>query len=366
MPKLDALLQMSRHYGSNSDYVLAGGGNTSLKIDDILFVKASGTTLATIEEDGFVAIDRHRLQQMWKKQYSPDSARRESEVLADLMASRIEGQTGRPSVETALHDLMEYRLVLHLHPALLNGLTCSLNNRSWVEKNLGEEAVWLDATKPGYLLAAACRTLLETAKARSGKCPQTLLIENHGVFFAADHLDDMAVLVDGLMGKIRKAVNIHPDFTPVPSRRDIEPILRQIHAVSPDTSIVFDANRGIRALSDYSGGEPEIRFPFTPDHIVYCGPYPLYTNEDRLTEDFRKFVQTHGFPPKAILVRDAGLFALGKNEKMALLSRDLFLDEIKILAYSKNFGGPRFMTPEDIDFIIHWEVENYRVKATQK
>jgi rhamnose utilization protein RhaD (predicted bifunctional aldolase and dehydrogenase) len=66
------------------------------------------------------------------------------------------------------------------------------------------------------------------------------------------------------------------------------------------------------------------------------------------------------------LIKGFGLFALGKNEKMATLARELFIDQVKILAYSKNFGGPRFMTPDDIDFILHWEVENYRVQVTQK
>jgi len=365
MSLLSQLIQMSRNYGSNPDYVLAGGGNTSLKEGNILFVKASGTTLATIDETGFVVMNRDLLQQMWAKTYSQDSAIREAEVLQDLLASRLAGQLGRPSVETALHDLMEYRFVLHLHPALVNGVTCSQKDQSWVRKNFNDDVIWLDATKPGYLLAAVCRTLFETYKTKFGKPAQILLIENHGVFFGANTLEEMDDLVDGLMDRIRRDTVIIPDFTFVPSLENIDDIKKIILSISPDSTIVHESNQAIRALSDGSSEAMQIRSPFTPDHIVYCGPYPLHTTKDDLRQDYHTFVQTYGFPPKVILVRAAGLFAIGKNMKMATLSKELFLDEIKILTYSKNFGGPRFMTPEDIDFIIHWEVENYRVKATQ-
>ena len=46
--ELTALADMSNLYGSNPEFVLAGGGNTSYKNEDWLFVKGSGTALATI------------------------------------------------------------------------------------------------------------------------------------------------------------------------------------------------------------------------------------------------------------------------------------------------------------------------------
>ena len=46
---LSILVKMSNTYGSNPAYVLAGGGNTSVKDDTTLYVKGSGTQLATIK-----------------------------------------------------------------------------------------------------------------------------------------------------------------------------------------------------------------------------------------------------------------------------------------------------------------------------
>ena len=70
---LDALIKMSNTYGQNPEYVLAGGGNTSFKDDSTLYVKGSGTSLATITEDGFVALDRTKLNAMMEKEYSKEN-----------------------------------------------------------------------------------------------------------------------------------------------------------------------------------------------------------------------------------------------------------------------------------------------------
>jgi rhamnose utilization protein RhaD (predicted bifunctional aldolase and dehydrogenase) len=55
---LSTLVKMSNTYGSNPAYVLAGGGNTSVKDDTTLYVKGSGTQLATIKAEEFVKMDR--------------------------------------------------------------------------------------------------------------------------------------------------------------------------------------------------------------------------------------------------------------------------------------------------------------------
>jgi len=118
---LDPIVQLSRRYGANPEYVLAGGGNTSQKEAEVIAVKASGTSLATIDEDGFVLLSMPQLLALFNTQFSADPAVREKEVLDKLLAARLPGQTKRPSVETLLHALFPYAFVVHLHPALVNG-----------------------------------------------------------------------------------------------------------------------------------------------------------------------------------------------------------------------------------------------------
>ena len=61
---IQQLIDISRKYGADDRFVIAGGGNTSYKDAERLWVKASGHALATIGEDGFAVLDRSRLNPM--------------------------------------------------------------------------------------------------------------------------------------------------------------------------------------------------------------------------------------------------------------------------------------------------------------
>ena len=121
---LEMLASMSNRYGSDADYVLAGGGNTSYKDDKYLYIKGSGTSLATIKPEEFVKLTRSKLDKMLTKKYPDDEVKREAEVLSDMMDARVKGENRRPSVETLLHNLFPQKYVLHVHPSMVNGLTC--------------------------------------------------------------------------------------------------------------------------------------------------------------------------------------------------------------------------------------------------
>ena len=126
MNAIEQLVVISRKYGADSRFVIAGGGNTSFKTADKLWVKASGHALATIGEDGFAVLDRSKLAPMGTKVYSTDVVEREAQVKEDLASANLT-KDRRPSVETSLHNCIDYAFVVHLHPTLVNGLMCSVN-----------------------------------------------------------------------------------------------------------------------------------------------------------------------------------------------------------------------------------------------
>ena len=80
---LNTLCSFSHRYGACADYVLAGGGNTSCKDENYLYIKGSGTALATIEPAGFVRMERAKLADMLTKAYPANEDEREAAVLAD-------------------------------------------------------------------------------------------------------------------------------------------------------------------------------------------------------------------------------------------------------------------------------------------
>jgi len=156
--QLQELIAISQAFGRDPEFVLAGGGNTSFKTDRHLLIKASGSSLADAGPGSFVRLDRRRLSAVWQRSYSEEPDRREAEVLADLMAAREAGQEAlRPSVETSLHDLLCEPYVVHTHPTIVNGLTCSRDGESVAARLFGERALWVPSVNPGYTLAAAVR-----------------------------------------------------------------------------------------------------------------------------------------------------------------------------------------------------------------
>ena len=71
-PEIIELIEISKYYGTNKDFVIAGGGNTSFKNDETIWIKASGQSLALLNEDGLVALNRQKLQTISTSTYSDD------------------------------------------------------------------------------------------------------------------------------------------------------------------------------------------------------------------------------------------------------------------------------------------------------
>ena len=131
---MNTLIDLSRKYGADPDYVLAGGGNTSWKSNDLMVVKASGTELGTITKEGFVTLSMDKLRTIRETTYPDNREEREERALEDLMNSRLPDQKGRPSVESLLHAIIPDKYVVHTHPAIVNGLTCSQEGKEKAEK----------------------------------------------------------------------------------------------------------------------------------------------------------------------------------------------------------------------------------------
>ena len=202
---LEKLIALSHSYGVDTEYVIAGGGNTSWKNDLFMYVKGSGTELGTIQAEGFVKVDLARLDQIWSRSYSDDTDTREEEVLADLMASRYPTEGAkRPSVETLLHALLPFSYVVHTHPALVNGITCSRKGEEAVWKLFGGSAIWVPVTNPGYILAREVKEKIEKHMEEGYDFPQVIFLQNHGVFVSASTEEEIDSIYKKMFNAIKK------------------------------------------------------------------------------------------------------------------------------------------------------------------
>jgi Uncharacterized conserved protein len=368
---LEILSKLSNKYGADDNFVLAGGGNTSYKNEAELYIKGSGTSLATITADGFVRMDRAKLAEIWTKNYSADADEREAQVLADLMNAKFPGEEKkRPSVETLLHNLFEQKYVLHGHPALVNGVTCAVDGEK-VAAELFPEAVWVGEAEPGYKLAKLCKDKMDAYKKESGIFPSLLILQNHGIFFASDVAEGLDVLVDDVMGKIMARAAVRPDFTPVEADKaaaaKVAPVLRMCYSAIGAASVKLTANVDVMKYAASKEKFDEIAVSLSPDHIVYCKAEPLFISSceaDDIISAFNGFVAAKRYMPKVVFVKGVGMFTIGNTKSEAETAAQVWLDVLKIKAYSQSFGGLKPMTQYFIDFIVNWEVESYRSKVS--
>ena len=199
MNLLDVITQLSHEFGT-PDFVKGGGGNTSAKNAETLWVKPSGTTLAGLTPQTFVALDRAKLATLYTVAIPPDSHARES-LVKDLMAAAVQpGSTGRPSVEAPLHDILSGALVVHTHPPLVNGLTCAKHGAAACAR-LFPDALWIPYVDPGFTLCMEVRRRLRGQR--------VVILENHGIFVAGDTADEIRTtyrrVLDALRAEYKQA-----------------------------------------------------------------------------------------------------------------------------------------------------------------
>lgn len=371
---LETLIEISRRYGADPDYVLAGGGNTSLKDGDVIAVKASGALLGIIDENGFVQLSLSKLRALFDMALPSDSEAREKIVLEKLLEARLPGQTRRPSVETLLHALFPYRFVIHLHPALVNGMLCSRQALSAAETLFRNEASVLPYITPGYILADAVRRVFEHRTSSGMSPPKILFLQNHGVFVAEDSVEEIEALYAHIFETLKAKVQPLPEegLRGGPAR-GYEAAIAAVAEKAVETAATkfnvrffFTSN----SLIGHFLASPEafvpLSSPFTPDHIVYAGAWPLFANisevqsSEHLISKIDEFRIHHQEMPKIIAVQNLGIFGLGQDESAAKRACELFGDAAKIAWYARSFGGVHPMQPADIEFIRSWEVEKYR------
>ena len=398
MKQIEDLIAISRKFGQDSRFVIAGGGNTSYKNEEKLWVKASGHALATITEDGFAVLDRALLNEMGEKAYSQDTAVREEQVKNDLAVACVT-KDRRPSVETSLHNCMGFAFVVHLHPTLVNGLMCSVNAEA-VCREMFPDALYIEYTDPGYTLFKKVYDRIKAYKAANGKEPQVIFLQNHGIFVGADTTAEIEGIYSEVLGKIEaKAAALPQGEAVIPDNvTDIVPAIRQMLSrsgrgvktlkVTKNALVEYFIGASAGSATDEISSEAaadgslnlskrpapagfdKIAKPFTPDIIVYCKSSYIFIDAESDEEILKQaesrieaFTAEKGYTPKVLLIKGIGLIAVGDNSKNAQIITDVFTDAMKVAFYAQSFGGEHPMEQAWIDFIDNWEVENYRRKV---
>ncbi len=321
MNELENLRNFSARIGANPLLVQAAGGNTSLKQDGVMWIKASGTWLkdAALKEI-FVPLDYDRLKDALASD-DPDCESCTKFVCRDINSSEL-----RPSIETSVHGLMPQAVVLHVH--CVNTIAWAIHENAEAllsEKLSSENWVFIPYARPGLNLSRAIRERLKPG------C-NVLVLGNHGLVVAADTV----LGAEFLLRKILKKLEL-------PARPMVLPDFAALKLIAKGTNYVPATDNATHALAfDAVAVDVGSENVFYPDHVVFLGT--------KIPRDFSSNAP-------AILLRRIGMLvhkdAKASVEPMLRCLADVFL-RVEPTAKLKA------LTPDQIDQLLSWDAEKYR------
>ncbi|MDC3172123.1 class II aldolase/adducin family protein, partial [Pelagibacteraceae bacterium] len=175
----------SRLLGSNSKLVLHGGGNTSVKgqildidnvIHNVIYIKGSGSDLASIDVSGFPAVKLDPLVNFVKMDKVSDE-----QMVNFLRKNLIVHDSPNPSVETLVHAIIKEKYVDHTHSNAILEISNRPNGRILLNKLFHKKFIIIPYVMPGFLLS---KKVFEEYK--KNKNIHGLILCNHGIFTFAD------------------------------------------------------------------------------------------------------------------------------------------------------------------------------------
>ena len=403
---LEGLVYRSNLLGADRALANVGGGNTSAKetIADhtgrevrVLWVKGSGTDLATITRAGFAGLRLDEVLPLRDRDAMSDA-----EMVDYLLRCAVRPDQPRASIETLLHAFVAADHVDHTHPDAIIALTSAPSGRSLAEEAFGEEAVWLDYQRPGFDMSRRIADLL-------GEQPQAraVLLERHGLVTwgatgeesyhatlelvrrAAEAIDRAATGGFGLGG--RKVAPAGEDEATAILSQTL-PALRGALAADAD-GVVLEVDRGPEALAFASSARgpkvSQVGAP-CPDHLIHTKHRPLTVDFDPETGDARElreaFVrgveeyarwyrayhernvddETRPFPtdpagPRVVLVPGVGIVTSGPDAGRARITRDLYHRAIAVQDAADAIGGFRSLSETEAFAIEYWPLERYKL-----
>ncbi len=321
MVELDQLRALSARVGADPLLVQAAGGNTSLKQDGVMWIKASGTWLKdAATRDIFVPLDHAAIMEALARN-DPACESCVAFLRTDLNATGL-----RPSIETTVHALMPQRVVLHVH--CVNTIAWAI--RADAEARLGEllagfNWAFIPYARPGLPLAAAIQSRIKPGV-------DVLILGNHGLAVAAESVEEAEALLMRVVTTLTRPARA----AAMPDRAALEALcadkpykpamMDETHALATDSLAL---RRGAHAV-------------FYPDHVVFLGV--------GVATDFTNDPPLVAIPGAGVLIRDDAKPAI---EPMGRCLAD-------VMRRVEEQDPLTALSAEDIDRLVNWDAEKYR------
>ncbi len=190
------LLELAHEFGRQG-FTILGEGNVSHRTgDDAFVVKASGSSLATLNE---LELTECRFGPLLEAMARPGLS--DDDVERVLGGSRVRPAALKPSVETFFHayllSLPGVACVGHTHPIPINQILCTPHAQVFAERRqtpdeivcCGPVSLLVPYVDPGLPLAQEIAARLKTFQETYGRLPRVILLENHGIITLGASVD---------------------------------------------------------------------------------------------------------------------------------------------------------------------------------
>ncbi|WP_394884855.1 class II aldolase/adducin family protein [Clostridium butyricum] len=348
MNYVEQFIEISKYAGMREDLVQAGGGNSSVKIDENkMLIKASGFQLADINtNNGYSEIDYHTIVDFFNNTPIDEiTDKYEKKLLNDSLISGT-----RPSIETFLHSITD-TCTLHTHPMLVNVLTCRENGME-VLKELFPEALLIGYDTPGIKLAKKYfRTYKENCKDKSNIF-NIIFLKNHGLIVNGESSDEVIQITEEVLLKIEKYLNVD-----MSSYRNSTRIYNEFKNVINDDGIVYLSNDfNIKNILSKLK-EKALNYWFCPDCLVFCGKRPLIIQGDINSREIKEHIEKYGKP--IITYNEGNIYIYAASVKKAKEIESVLSFSAQVAYLNRDFKVD-LLNEEEQSFLLNWESEKYR------
>ncbi|MGH9026406.1 MAG: bifunctional aldolase/short-chain dehydrogenase [Acidimicrobiia bacterium] len=382
---LGARIYTSRLLGGDPSLVLHGGGNTSVKVAetdlfgrplDVLYVKGSGSDLASVTEAGFAPVRLDRLLGLAGLEQLTDA-----QMAEQLRLACTRGDAPAPSVEAILHAILPDRFVDHTHADAVLSITNTPSGRKRIEELYGDRVVIVDYVMPGFALAKECG---REFPARRTDATIGMVLMNHGVFSFGDtaresyeRMITLVAMAEDYLASLGAWELPTADVAPTQSGRTALADLRAELSAAAGAPMVLLTTRTPRTAAFLRRNDHHVianRGPLTPDHVIRTKRLPMLDFDVKAyAAEYERYFARNATrsllpltmvdpAPRVVLDRELGLVTAGRTAKDAMVVRDIALHTLDAIERADALDEWRALPEGDLFDIEYWELEQAKLR----
>ncbi len=381
---LDQRVYTTRLIGRETDLVIHGGGNTSVKADvknvfgdteETLYVTGSGVGLDRIDRTGFSPVRLDVLRRIAEMEEMTDA-----EMVRLMRSATFDSTAPNPSVEAVLHAIIPFKYVDHTHADAVVTVTNTDKGMERVGQIYGDRMFIVPYVMPGFQLA---REIFQMTRDINWEQVEGMILLNHGVFtFGNDattsymRMIQIVTVAEDYLDK-RASVETPDNVTPGEDLVDLAALRRAV-SEEREGAVIARMDAGPTAVhfaSMLNVEELASRGPLTPDHVTWTKRVPMIFDSpaaesvSRFVGEYREYFDrnTDGTltcldpAPRWAVWPDHGIVSFGRSWRETTIVSDIVSHTVRAIQRGEGLGGWRPLQEEDIFDVEYWELQQAKL-----